>query len=89
MTDLALFSDIHNTVFSSLQQAQDSSYNTGASPTDPCLWDGSCPMPVHSDGQIGDNIERKGLLPPAIVLLVQILSSVWKAFALTLVGFPI
>ena len=86
MTDLALFEEAHYTI---LQQTQDSTYNTGASPTDPCLWDGSCPMPVHSYGQIGENIERKGLLPPAIVLLVQIFSSVWKALALTLVGFPI
>ena len=67
----------------------DDTFNTGASPTDPCLWDGSCPQPDHNYGAIGDNIERKGLLPPSVVLIVQILSSVWKLLALSLVGLPI
>ena len=90
MTDLALFDGLLqlSNVFTQLQQDTESTFNTGASPTDPCLWDGTCPLPLHTVVNIGDKVERKGLLPPAIVFIVQILSSVWKGLALTLVGFP-
>ena len=91
MTDLTIFDGSVQFIDSLVNFSEENAdtFNTGASPTDPCLWDGSCPLPVHGYGSIGDEVEQKGLLPPAVVLIVQILSSVWKSLALTLVGLPI
>ena len=57
MTDLILIdssTQLIDNFFSQLQAENAGTFNTGASPTDPCLWDGSCPQPVHGYGSIGD-----------------------------------
>ncbi len=90
MTDLALFSEIQlGNLLPMLQQSTTTPINNGASPTDPCLWSGTCSMPTHGLSNTGSGSSNGGLLPPAIVLVVQMASSVWKLLVLSLVGFPI
>jgi hypothetical protein len=46
-------------------------------------------MPKHNSGNTApENTEPTGLLPKPIVFIVQIMSSFWKALALSLIGLP-